>query len=133
IDLRTNGLLLGGTDHYVGLASHIIEELDSSPALERKMEIYRLKNSQSRDVETALKNFLQQERQRVSQVQGETLGLGTGPASSQAVGSALAGETMQQLIEREVAVVAETNSNTLLLSASPRYFPRFKELIEQLD
>src|SRR5262249_22036374 len=67
------------------------------------------------------------------QVQGETLGLGTGPASTQAVGSALAGETVQQLIEQEVAVVAETNSNTLLLSASPRYFDRFKNLIDELD
>jgi len=133
IDLRTNSLLLGGTDHYVGLASHIIEELDSSPMLERKTEVYRLKNSQAHDVETALKNFLLQERQRVTQVQGETLGLGTGPASTQAVGSALAGETVQQLIEREVAVVAETNSNTLLLSASPRYFDRFKQLIDELD
>ncbi len=133
IDLRTNSLLLGGTDHYVGLASHIIEELDSSPAMERKTEVYRLRNSQARDVETAMKSFLQQERQRVTQVQGESLGVGAGPASTQAVGSALAGETVQQLIEREVAVVAETNSNTLLLSASPRYFDRFKDLIDQLD
>lgn len=133
IDLRTNSLLLGGTDHYVGLASHLIEELDASPALERKTEVYRLKNSQARDVEAALKSFLLQERQRITQVQGETLGLGTGPASTQAVGSALAGETVQQLIEREVAVVAETNSNTLLLSASPRYFDRFKTLIDELD
>ncbi len=133
IDLRTNSLLLGGTDHYVGLASHIIEELDSSPLLERKTEVFRMKNAQARDVETALKSFLQQERQRITQVQGETLGLGTGPASAQAVGSALAGETVQQLIEREVAVVAETNSNTLLLSASPRYFERFKLLIDELD
>lgn len=133
IDLRTNSLLLGGTDHYVGLASHIIEELDSSPALERITEVYRLKNSQARDLEVALKNFLLQERQRSSLVQGETLGLGTTPASTQSVGTALAGETVQQLIEREVAVVAETNSNTLLLSASPRYFQRFKDLISQLD
>ncbi|HTG44417.1 MAG TPA: secretin N-terminal domain-containing protein, partial [Verrucomicrobiae bacterium] len=133
IDLRTNSLLLGGTDHYVGLASHIIEELDSSPALERRTEVYRLKNAQAKDVELALKSFLQQERQRITQVQGETLGTGTGPASLQAVGSALAGETVQQLIEREVAVVGETNSNTLLLSASPRYFDRFKDLIDELD
>jgi type II secretion system protein D len=133
IDLRTNSLLIGGTDHYVGLASHIIEDLDSSPALERRTEVYRLKNSQARDLESALKDFLQQERQRVTNVQGETLGGAAGPASTQSVGSALAGETVQQLIEREVAVVAETNSNTLLLSASPRYFDRFKELIEQLD
>ena len=42
-------------------------------------------------------------------------------------------ETVQQLLEKEVAIVAETNSNTLLISASPRYFPRFKQIIEELD
>jgi len=133
IDLRTNSLLLGGTDHYVGLAAHIIEELDSSPALERMTEVYRLKNAQAKEVETALRSFVEQERQRVTLVQGETLGAGAGTASGQAVGSALIGETVQQLLEKEVAVVADTNSNTLLLSASPRYFPRFKQIIEELD
>lgn len=133
IDLRTNSLLLGGTDHYVGLAAHIIEELDSSPALERVTEVYRLKNAQAKEVEAALTSFVQQERQRITLVPGETLGSSAGPASSQAVGTALAGETVQQLLEREVAIVADTNSNTLLLSASPRYFPRFKQIIEELD
>jgi type II secretion system protein D len=133
IDLRTNSLLLGGTDHYVGLAAHIIEELDSSPALERMTEVYRLKNAQAKEVELVLRSFVDQERQRVTLVQGETLGTGTAPASAQAVGSALAGETVQQLLEKEVAIVAETNSNTLLISASPRYFPRFKQIIAELD
>src|SRR5688572_26139916 len=133
IDLRTNSLLLGGTDHYVGLAAHIIEELDSSPALERMTKVIRLKNAQAREVETALRSFVEQERQRVTLVQGETLGAGAGAASGQAVGSALIGETVQQLLEKEVAVVADTNSNTILLSASPRHFPRFIEIIEELD
>jgi type II secretion system protein D len=133
IDLRTNSLLLGGTDHYVGLAAHLIEELDSSPALERLTEVYRLKNAQATEVERALKSFVEQERQRTGLFSGETLGNSAGPASAQAVGTALAGETVQQLIEREVAIVAETNSNTLLLSASPRYFERFKMIINQLD
>ncbi len=133
IDLRTNSLLVGGTDHYVGLASSIIESLDSSPANERKSEVYRLKNSQAKSVEIALRSFLDQQRQRITSVAGETLGLSAGPASAQSVGTALAGETVQQLLEREVAIVAETNSNTLLLSASPRYFDPFKALIEELD
>lgn len=133
IDLRTNSLLLGGTDHYVGLAAHIIEELDSSPALERITEVYRLKNAQATEVERALKAFVEQERQRSTMVSGETLGLASGPASQEAVGSALAGETVQQLLEREVAIVGETNSNTLLISASPRYFERFKMIIQELD
>lgn len=133
IDLRTNSLLLGGTDHYVGLAAHIIEELDSSPALERMTYVYRLKNAQAKEVEVALRSFVEQERQRVTLVQGETLGGAAGPAGSSTVGTALVGETVQQLLEKEVAVVADTNSNTLLLSASPLYFPRFTNIIAELD
>jgi type II secretion system protein D len=136
IDLRTNSLLLGGTDHYVGLAAHIIEELDSSPALERITKVYRMKNAQAKEVEIALKNFVEQERQRVTLLGGESLGAsggGAGGTTQQSVGTALAGETVQQLLEREVAIVGETNSNTLLLSASPRYFERFETIITALD
>lgn len=114
VDLRTNSLLVGGTDHYVTLASELINTLDASPAQERQSEVYRLKNSRSRDVETALKTFLKQDQQLLSVAVGQ---------------QAMA----QEMMEREVAIVAETNSNTLLVSASHRYFTQVKSLIEQLD
>ena len=41
VDLRTNSLLVGGTEHYVALASEVIEKLDSTEAQERKTEVYR--------------------------------------------------------------------------------------------
>src|SRR5262249_17816603 len=62
------------------------------------------------------RGFLDQERQRITQVLGQ-----------EAVGTA------QRMLEREVAIVAETNSNTLLLSASPRYFGQLTNLIISLD
>ena len=37
------------------------------------------------------------------------------------------------MLEREVAVVAEKTSNTLLISASPRYFRTLAEMIDELD
>jgi type II secretory pathway component GspD/PulD (secretin) len=116
VDPRTNTLLVGGTEHYVGLVEQIIETLDSSEALERRTEVYRLKNAQAPDVGSAIRNFLDQERQRVTQVLG-----------TDAVGTA------QRLLEREVAIVPEQVSNTLLLSASPRYFDQIHEIIEELD
>lgn len=116
VDPRTNSLLVGGTDHYVLLVSQIIEGLDASPANERKTEVVRLKNSQATEVATAIRGFLDQERQRVNQVLGpEALG------------------TVQRVLEREVAVVAEPISNTLLVSANPRYFEQMKALIDELD
>jgi len=116
VDPRTNTLLVGGTEHYVALVQQIIETLDSSEALERKTEVYRLKNAQAADVGTAIRSFLDQERQRVTQVLG-----------ADAVGTA------QRLLEREVAIVPEQVSNTLLLSASPRYFEQIHQIIEELD
>jgi type II secretion system protein D len=100
----------------VALVSQIIDSLDASEALERQTKLYRLKNAQAQDVATAIRNFLDQERQRVTQVLG-----------AEAVGTA------QRLLEREIAVVAEPQSNTLLLSASPRYFTEIAKLIEDLD
>lgn len=116
VDLRTNSLLVGGTQHYVALAAEVIEELDASPAQDRATKVYRLKNAQGTDIETALRSFLDQERERLVQALGQDR-----------MGAA------QQLLEREVAIVAEENTNTLLLSASPRYFETIENMIRELD
>lgn len=116
VDPRTNSLLVGGTEHYVALVAEIIRELDSSPAHERKTEVYRMRNSKAQDVSTAVRSFLDQERQRVTAVLG-----------AEAMGTA------ERMLEREVAVVAEPSSNSLLISANPRYFEEVKKLIEELD
>ncbi len=116
VDVRTNSLLIGGSQHYVALSSQIIEELDSSPAQERITEVYRLKNSQAEILAVALQEFLDQAKQRVSSVLG-----------TEAVGTA------QRLLDEEVAIVAEPNSNTLLVSASPRYFEQVQTMIQELD
>ena len=70
VDPRTNSLLVGGTDHYVRLVSEIIDSLDSSQAHERNSEVIRLRNSQAADVATAIRNFLDQERQKLIQALG---------------------------------------------------------------
>ncbi len=122
VDARTNSVLVGGTKQYVGLCSDIITKLDSSPAQERIVKVYRLRNARAGDIETALRSFLDQERQRLLATLGDD-----------AVGAA------QRLLEREVAVVSvaaegeAANANTLLLSASPRYFETIAEMIRELD
>ena len=116
VDIRTNSLLIGGSEHYVALSSQIVEELDSSPAQERITQVYRLKNSQAETLATALQDFLDQSRQRVTSVLGQ-----------EAVGTA------QRLLDEEVAIVAEPVTNSLLVSASPRYFEQVEGMITQLD
>jgi type II secretory pathway component GspD/PulD (secretin) len=116
IDPRTNSLLVGGSDHYVALVSQLIDSLDSSSAHERQTQVVRLKNSQAPDVATAIKSFLDQERQKITQTLGAEVALAA-----------------QRNSDQEVAVVAEQVSNTLLLSANRRYFDQILEMIEELD
>lgn len=116
IDLRTNTVLVGGTEHYVSLASEIIETLDSHPAQERTAKVYRLRNSRAEDMETALRTFLQQDLNRTIAILGQS---GAGAA--------------QTILDREVSIVAEQVSNSLLISSSPRYFSEVEALIQELD
>ena len=150
VDPRTNTLLVGGTDQYVKLATRVIEELDAYPPQERICRIYRLRNAQAAEIESAVRKWLDEERKRLTDAMGTDLG------------------AAQRLMEREVSVVAVTTStdvggsasqpstsyrpsygmsagpsaqlqssaqasNTLLVSASQRYFDNIMEMIQQLD
>ncbi|MCK4626373.1 MAG: hypothetical protein KAV00_13730, partial [Phycisphaerae bacterium] len=116
VDQRTNSLLVGGTREYISLVGRVITQLDASPAEDRHTLVYRLRNAQAVDIEKALTSFLDQERKRVV----ATLG-------ADAVGAAKA------LLAREVAVVAEATSNTLLISGSPRFFKTVTAMIREMD
>jgi len=114
VDIRSNSLIVGGSEHYVALASEIIETLDASPAQERKFEVYHLKNSRAAEIQGSLQTFLTQDAQLLVTAVGQ-----------QAV--------TQELLDRGATIVADTNSNTLLISATPRNYPQISRLVEELD
>jgi general secretion pathway protein D len=117
IDPRTNSLLVGGSDRYIDLVSHIIDQLDSSSARERRSEVIRMKNSQASDVATAIRTFLDQQRQR----------------AVQALGADAATASARTIDQEEVSITAEPVSNTLLLSAHHQYFQQMRKMIDDLD
>ena len=116
VDARTNSLLVCGTRENVDLVGGVIRELDAYPAEDRQTMLYRPRNAQAADIQTALRQFLDQERQRIT----STLG-------ANAVGAA------QELLAREVSIQAETTTNTLLISGSPRFFKTVASLVAELD
>ncbi len=116
IDPRTNSLLVSATPTYLDLVEEVILELDQKEGATREEFVVPLRNALALDVATALDTFLTQEQQRIL----ETLGPDR------------AGSLIQQL-EREVSVVGVQDSNTLLVSASPRYVDRVMNLIAELD
>jgi type II secretion system protein D len=116
VDNRTNSLLVSGTPLYLDLVEEVVENLDALEANEREVFAYPLRNATALDVAAVLTTFVDQEQQKL---------LGT--LSPDQLGSA------SRLLEREVTIVGDEKSNTVLVSASPRYMDRVRQMIFELD
>lgn len=113
VDERTNSILAAGSADDLAVVEAILLRLDDSETRERNTTVYRMKNARALDVATALNEWLQNERDA--------------EANAELTFSAF------EQIDREVIVVAEDVSNSLIVSASPRYEDEIRELVEQLD
>ncbi|MCH2142523.1 MAG: hypothetical protein MK077_05955 [Phycisphaerales bacterium] len=116
VDSRTNSLIVSGTPAYLDLVESVIDELDSAKANERDSHLYQLRNATASEVASVLGDFVETEQQKLI----ETIGVDQ-------LGSAA------RLLEREVTIRGDDKSNSLLVSASPRYMERIQGLIKELD
>ncbi|MCA9023774.1 MAG: hypothetical protein KDA86_01045 [Planctomycetaceae bacterium] len=113
VDIRTNSIIATGSSGDLRIIEALISRLDSEEAQQRVNEVYRLRNSPATYVAAAVNDFLRNE---------------------QNVQSALPGrQNPFQKIETEVVVVAEEVTNSLIISASPRYFDEIFRLVKELD
>lgn len=108
-DLRTNSIIASGSTGDLAIAEAILLRLDDNDARRRKSVVYRLKNAPAADVSNAINQFLTKQQQSP-----EIL------------------STIEQ-IENEAVVVPEPVSNSLIVSATPRFYDEIKALVEQLD
>jgi type II secretion system protein D len=114
VDARTNSIIASGSASELSVVEAILMRLDDSEVRQRKNFVFRLKNSYAKDVAQAVDQFLTKQRQmQREQTPGMTSAF--------------------EQIEREVVVVPEIGSNSLILSATPRFFEEVKALVEQLD
>src|SRR5690606_12952584 len=118
IDVRTNTLLVSATEEYLERVRGIVEFLDRIDATERDQFVYEFRNAKALEVERVLQSYFQAEAETISRRLGGQQG---------ALGS------MQTLLEREVTVVGDQDSNKLLVQASPRYIETVRKLVEELD
>jgi type II secretion system protein D len=116
VDNRTNSLLVSGTPLYLDMVEEVVENLDAMEANEREVFAYPLRNAVAADVASVLTEFVDQEQRKLF----STL-------SPDQLGSA------SRLLEREVTIVGDQQSNTVLVSASPRYIDRVRDMILELD
>lgn len=113
VDVRTNSIIVVGGAEALRVVEAIVLRLDESDIRQRQNQVYRLINSPAEDVAAAISEFLRTQLQ----VQQADPGL----------------LSPFEQIEREVIVVPERVSNSLLISATPRFFKDVIELVTRLD
>jgi type II secretion system protein D len=116
VDSRTNSLIVAGTPWYLDLVQEVVDTLDTKDANERVQWVYPLKNAVAEEVARVVSEFVAQDQEKlISTIGVEQLG------------------AANRLLEREVTIVGDVKSNTVLVSASPRYIDRVKDMIAKLD
>jgi general secretion pathway protein D len=113
VDVRTNSIIAIGGAEAMRVVEAVLLRLDDSDVRQRESIVYRLKNSYAPDVQAAISRFLTSRRQ----IETSDSGL----------------ISPFEQIEREVVVEAEAATNSLLISATPRYFEEIRNLVEKLD
>jgi type II secretion system protein D len=113
VDERTNSIIVAGSGDELRVVEAVLLRLDASESRTRVNRVYKLKNADAEQVAIALQEWLRQKRE-VEQ---------TAPGVASPF----------QQIEREVVVVAEINSNSLIVSATPTYYQEITTIVQQLD
>ncbi|PHS14010.1 MAG: hypothetical protein COA78_06420 [Blastopirellula sp.] len=113
VDSRTNSIVASGSASDLAVVEAILLRLDQDEVLERESTVIRLKNARADLVADSLTELLSSE----SQLQN------LDPNSS---------SPFQQLA-REVIVVPELFSNSLIISATPKYYDEIVRIVEELD
>lgn len=113
VDTRTNSIIASGSSAALTVVEAILLRLDQDEATERKSTVVRLLNARADMVAESLTALLDEQRQL------QTL--------DPSVVS-----PFQQLV-RDVIVVPELFSNSLIISATPQYFDQVLEIIRELD
>jgi len=114
VDIRTNSIIATGAAGDLRIIEALLIRLDQREAHNRETSVYRLKNAPALDVANAVNDFLRSKR------------------VVEEVAPPRALSPFRQ-IEREVVVVPELVSNSLIISATPRYYKDVIALVEDLD
>lgn len=113
VDARTNSIVAVGTAEALQVVEALIFRLDDSDIRQRQTTIIRLKNAPAADIAAAIDSFLESQIDLL--------------ANQDNLISAF------ELVEREVIVQPETYTNSLLISATSRYFDQIRDMVLTLD
>ncbi|MFL2870993.1 MAG: secretin N-terminal domain-containing protein [Pirellulaceae bacterium] len=116
VDLRTNSIISSGALGDLDVVEALILRLDEANVETRRTRVVRLKNANAPDVADAITQYLTTQRSYIQQQ----------------LQFAQAISTYEQ-VNSEVIVVAEAVTNSLIVSATPRYYDEILQVIDDLD
>ncbi|MCM2374409.1 secretin N-terminal domain-containing protein [Aporhodopirellula aestuarii] len=115
-DARTNSIIASGSAEDLEVVESILLRLDSAGFAERITEVIWLKNQIAINIATAIQEYVSSRQQSQNIIPQLQQGLGP-----------------YDLPDRDLIVVAEGQTNSLLLSVSPRMYEEVRQLIDRLD
>ena len=113
VDSRTNSIIASGPAGDLQVIEDLLNRLDEQDLLNRINHVHRLSNAPAEDVALAINDWLD----------GRQAVLDNDPTTDDPFVSA----------RRQVVVVEELVTNSLIISANPEYFSEVMRLIESLD
>jgi type II secretory pathway component GspD/PulD (secretin) len=113
IDERTNSIIATGPSGDLQVVEDLIYRLDEAQADRRQTVVHRLSNSPVLDVQEALDTWIEARQERN----------GDDPRTLSGVNFA----------DRDVDVIPEVVSNSLIISANPEYLPEIMAVVQRLD
>jgi general secretion pathway protein D len=116
VDERTNSIIATGASGDLLVVEAILVRLDEGDLRQRKTTVYRLKNAPAQFVADAINLLINNKRQILQQRQQQFFLV---PPLEQ--------------VDQEVFVVPEIVSNSLIVSATPRYYDEINDVVERLD
>lgn len=116
VDVRTNSIIASGSSSDLTVVETLLLRLDEADIATRKLSVVRLKNAPALDVANSITTFLTSQRDLIQQ---QLL-------FNQAI-------SPYEQIEREVIVVPEIVTNSLIVSATPAYYAEIMQVIKELD
>lgn len=114
VDVRTNTIIASGTPGDLMTIETVLATLDEDDMENRKVMVYRLLNQPSDMIADSLTSYLTQELQVRSTADTQLM-------------------SVFELVRRQVIVVSDTITNSLIVCATPNHFEEVRRIIKALD
>ena len=131
-DERTNTLVVSAPPDILKVVESVIKELDANPTEEQAVFIYRLKNARAENLEEVLKSLFSEMEQAQSQA-GAASQRSRRQRSQQSTRTPTTTAQAAAGLAGEVYVVADEDTNSLLVLTGSKNFERVKQILADLD